>query len=412
MKRILAVLCLASIMLFTLASSALAAVSGQAGSSSIRVSLTELTPGYYLCAVWDGDELLTLFDYTVGNDGKMETTIDVGKTLQSSDDVQLGISGANAGAEDVRIDVAISSSGSNPGDGSSGGNNNGGGSNSSANDSGHGDFYAVKLPSNLSGGRLSAQPTRAEVGTTVIVNIAPDAGYTLDNIQVRAENSEFVKLNNLRSNRVMFTMPNAAVNVSAAFKELNVYSGSFYSLPFTDVRVGEWYYQAIHYVFSEAIMNGESQTLFNPNGRLNRAMLVVSLHRLENQPRLFEPSGFKDVPAGQWYTEAVVWAKASGIVNGYENGKFEPMQDICREELAAILYRYAQFKDLPVDARGDLKQFRDGASVSDWATEAMRWAIGVGILSGDEQGALTPLAGATRAEVAAMLMRYCENVAK
>ena len=107
-----------------------------------------------------------------------------------------------------------------------------------------------------------------------------------------------------------------------------------------------------------------------------------------------------------------MWAKASGIVNGYENGKFEPMQDICREELAAILYRYAQFKYLPVDARGDLKQFRDGASVSDWATEAMRWAIGVGILSGDEQGALTPLAGATRAEVAAMLMRYCENVAK
>lgn len=401
MKRILAFLCLTSLIIFTLAGNALAAVSGQAGSSSIRVSLTELTPGYYLCAVWDGDELLTLFDYTVGSDGRMETTVEIGKTLSSADDVQLGISGANTGAGDVRIDVPITSSG-----GNSGGNGGGSsGGSSYADDSSHGEFYAVNLPGSVTGGRLSAQPARAEAGTTVTVNIAPEDGYALDNIQVQASNNENVKLSGVRSNRMMFTMPNAPVNVRAAFKQLSVYSGSFYSLPFSDVRTSDWFYQAVHYVFSQALMTGESQTLFNPNGNLNRAMLVVTLHRMENQPRLFTEAGFRDVPAEQWYSEAVVWAKASGIVTGNEDGRFAPNEEITREQVAAILYRYAQFKGLDVSAKGDLSGFADSAAVSGWAKEAMQWAVGAGLLNGDN-GSLKPAAGATRAEVAMILMRF------
>ncbi len=178
---------------------------------------------------------------------------------------------------------------------------------------------------------------------------------------------------------------------------------------FADVQNNAWYSAAVAYVYNNGIMNGTEKG-FEPNATTTRAMLVTMLYRLENEPAA-GATKFSDVSAGQWFSNAIAWASANGVVNGYENGKFGPNDMITREQLAAVLYRFAQFKGYDVSVKGSLSNFSDSGSVSDWAQEAMQWAVGAGIINGDN-GALKPAGNATRAEVAMMLMRFCENVAK
>lgn len=176
---------------------------------------------------------------------------------------------------------------------------------------------------------------------------------------------------------------------------------------FADVQNNAWYSEAIAYVYNNGMMNGTDGGKFEPNATTTRAMLVTMLHRLENEP-VTGASRFSDVASGQWFSEAVAWAAANGVVNGYENGTFAPNASITREQLAAVLYRFAQFKGYDVTAKGILNSFSDSAEVSGWAKEAMQWAVGVGIINGDSN-ALKPAGNATRAEVAMMLMRFCEE---
>ncbi len=173
---------------------------------------------------------------------------------------------------------------------------------------------------------------------------------------------------------------------------------------FGDVQNNAWYSEAIAYVYNKGMMNGTEKG-FEPNSATTRAMIVTMLHRLNGTPAA-GVAGFADVAGGQWYSEAVAWAAANGVVNGYSDTKFAPNEEITREQLAAILYRYAQFKGLDVSAKGDLSGFADGAAVSGWAQEAMQWAVGAGLLNGNADGTLAPAAGATRAEVAMILMRF------
>ncbi len=177
---------------------------------------------------------------------------------------------------------------------------------------------------------------------------------------------------------------------------------------FADVQNNAWYSEAIAYVYNKGMMNGTDAGKFEPNATTTRAMLVTMLHRLENEPAA-AAAKFSDVASGQWFSKAVAWAAANGVVNGYENGTFAPNAAITREQLAAILYRFAQFKGYDVSVKGNLSSFSDNAQVSDWAKEAMQWAVGAGIIDGDNN-ALKPTGNATRAEVAIMLMRYIENV--
>jgi len=177
---------------------------------------------------------------------------------------------------------------------------------------------------------------------------------------------------------------------------------------FADVQNNAWYSEAIAYVYNKGMMNGTDAGKFEPNATTTRAMLVTMLHRLENEPAA-AAAKFSDVASGQWFSKAVAWAAANGVVNGYENGTFAPNAAITREQLAAILYRFAQFKGYDVRVKGNLSSFSDNAQVSDWAKEAMQWAVGAGIINGDNN-ALKPTGNATRAEVAIMLMRYIENV--
>ena len=140
-------------------------------------------------------------------------------------------------------------------------------------------------------------------------------------------------------------------------------------------------------------------------------MIVTILYRLENQPAAGS-ANFTDVPAGQWYTSPIAWAAANGIVGGYGDGRFGPNDTITREQMAAILYRYAQFKGYDVSNTGDLSRYADASQVSDWARTAIGWANAQGLITGNTATTLNPTGSATRAEVATILMRFVENVAR
>ena len=160
------------------------------------------------------------------------------------------------------------------------------------------------------------------------------------------------------------------------------------------------------------MMNGTSATLFTPNAATTRGMIVTVLYRLENSPKVQTGNTFKDVAADQYYAEAVAWAADKGIVNGYTNGEFRPNEPITREQLAAILYRYASYKNYGVTKRSDLSVYSDLAQLSSYASDAMNWAVAEELFQGVGASLLSPKTNATRAQVATILMRFCENVAK
>ena len=182
------------------------------------------------------------------------------------------------------------------------------------------------------------------------------------------------------------------------------------TMNFADVNESQWFYEAVKFVYEAGLMNGEGENTFNPKGNLNRAMLVTILYRLEQSPEIAAAGRFTDVKAGQWYSEAVIWASENGIVNGYEDNTFKPMNNVSREEMAAMLMRYAEFKQIDVSATKDISGYQDAAKVSSWAQQNMSWANSAGLIQGDEHNNLNPKGNATRAEAAMILLRLVKNV--
>ncbi|UOO38035.1 S-layer homology domain-containing protein [Oscillospiraceae bacterium CM] len=184
------------------------------------------------------------------------------------------------------------------------------------------------------------------------------------------------------------------------------------SKPFTDVDITQWYHEGIDYVLLAGLFKGTSATTFEPNTSMTRAMLVTVLHRLEGTPAA-TGNTFSDVASGKWYTNAVVWANVKGIVKGYDSDTFGTNDFITREQLATILYRYAQYKgyDVIVGEDTNILSYEDAFNISEYAIPAVQWACGAGIMQGDA-AKLDPQGNATRAQVAAMLMRFIENVVK
>ena len=181
------------------------------------------------------------------------------------------------------------------------------------------------------------------------------------------------------------------------------------SMRFDDVTKGDWFYKDVEYVYNEGIMDGVSKREFAPNETLTRAMIVKILYRIEGEPAGYRSSDFNDVESGRWYTGAVAWAAEKEIVKGYGNGKFGPNDPVTREQLAAILYRYTQYKGWSTTAAsGSLKGFADAASVSSYAVDAMNWAVDEGLLKG-ANNKLSPKSNATRAQVAAIIHRYLKG---
>ena len=180
---------------------------------------------------------------------------------------------------------------------------------------------------------------------------------------------------------------------------------------FGDVKVRDWYADAVEFVSSHELFQGVGENIFDPQASMTRAMLVTVLYRLENEPESSGKVKFADVAEDTWYADAVAWAAEMKLVNGTDKG-FEPNADITREQIATILYRYAQSLGMDTKARGIVSRFGDGAEISGWAADAMAWAVEVGLFRGDENENLNPQGNATRAEVATLLERLVKLIVK
>lgn len=184
------------------------------------------------------------------------------------------------------------------------------------------------------------------------------------------------------------------------------------SLPFGDVKSGDWFYNDVKYVYEKGMMAGTAADVFAPNATTTRAMIVTILYRLEGSPAVTGTSAFVDVPAGQWYTDAVNWAAANQIVKGTSATTFAPNDSITREQMAAILYRYAQYKGYDVTKKADLSGYFDNGQVSAYAKDALAWANAAKLINGVTNTTLAPQGNATRAQVSAILHRFCDGVVK
>ena len=180
-------------------------------------------------------------------------------------------------------------------------------------------------------------------------------------------------------------------------------------LPFTDVSTSDWFYDDVAFVYENGLFSGTDSRGFSPNASMTRAMLVTVLYRLEGEPTVTGRSSFTDVRSGAYYEKSVIWAAANGIVTGTDSTSFSPDAKVTREQLAAILYRYAQYRKLDTDASAKLNSFTDADSVSAYASEALGWAVSEGLING-ASGKLMPKGDATRAQVAAILHRLVKNV--
>ena len=183
-------------------------------------------------------------------------------------------------------------------------------------------------------------------------------------------------------------------------------------LPFTDVKKDDWFFSSVEYCYEKGIILGTSDTTYNPNTKLTRGMLVTILHRMDGKPAPKTQNQFKDVYKSQYYYDAVIWANEKGIVHGYGDGsKFGPDDNITRQDLAVILRNFAQYKEKNVNVTSNLNKFKDGNIVSDYAKSAVKWAVGKGVITGNNNGeSLTPHANSTRAEAAGMIYNYCTKV--
>lgn len=260
--------------------------------------------------------------------------------------------------------------------------------------------FPVKI-SNSGDGVAKVDKSYASAGDKVTITVTPGRNATVQHITVTDEDGERLKLTENRDGTYSFTMPNGAANVYVRF------SGS--GLPFADVPSGSWYYDDIAYVYDAGLMNGLTATTFGPNLSTTRGMIVTILWRMENEPAAKHGCPFADVRRGSYYKQAIAWASENGIVTGFDASTFAPDRAITREQLAAILFRFAAYRGMDaVTLRENLSSFQDQAAISAYAVSALNWAVGEGLMRGTGDK-LEPTGSATRAQVAAMLRRFMQR---
>lgn len=181
-------------------------------------------------------------------------------------------------------------------------------------------------------------------------------------------------------------------------------------LPYRDVTDADWFYNEVAYAYEKGIMTGINDTTFAPYDSLARAQFAIILHRLNGEPQMEYTDRFHDVGEGLWYTDAILWAEDIDVVTGYSNGNFGPADKINREQMATMMYRYAEYKGYSLEGGVDYSQYKDAANVSDFAKEAMSWAVGNGVITGKyDETRLDPQGEASRAECAIIMMRFMET---
>lgn len=281
------------------------------------------------------------------------------------------------------------------------------------------DFTTVKVQQRSSGGGEPAKPSfpvkisnsgdgvakvdksYASAGAKVTITVTPGRNATVQRITVTDEDGQRLKLTENRDGTYSFTMPSGTANVYVRF------SGS--GLPFADVPSGSWYYDDVAYVYDTGLMTGLTATAFGPNLSTTRGMIVTILWRMENEPAARHGCPFADVRRGSYYEQAIAWASENGIVTGFDASTFAPDRAITREQLAAILFRFAAYRGMDaVTLRENLSSFQDQAAISAYAVSALNWAVGEGLMQGTGDK-LEPTGSATRAQVAAMLRRFIQR---
>ena len=287
------------------------------------------------------------------------------------------------------------------------GGSSGGGSDSGSGSSGSSSTARAITIKASSGGSVSASASQAVQGRTITLTATAQEGYVLESITAVNATGSTVALTDVGGGKYTFTMPSSAVTVTAVFAARSGGNGGATgSQPFVDVPAGAWYGEAVQYVYENGLMSGTGDGRFSPEVTTSRAMIVTILYRQAGSPAVTGGAAFTDVAAGTWYTDAVAWASANGIVSGYGEGKFGPNDPITREQMAAILCRYAGYRGMDVTKRADLSAFADAGQVSDYALETMRWAVAEGLITGTSETTLSPAGSATRAQAALILMRF------
>ena len=281
-------------------------------------------------------------------------------------------------------------------------NSGGGSSGSSA------PTYSIALPSRVTGGELKLSRRYAETGETVTLTAIPDEGYELDTLTVTDSKGKEIELTHKGGYEYIFKMPAGQVEIAVSFQKIVVKPEP---LPFMDVAENAWYAEAVRYVYEHGLMAGTSATAFSPDSTTSRSMIATILWRMAGSPVVNYAMDYTDVAQGQWYSEAIRWAASEGIMGGYGNGLFGTNDPITREQFATILYRYAQSNGQGFTGAWAFQlDYADADKVSEYAYEAMCWMTMQGVIKGDGAN-LNPQGQATRAEAAAMLMRFCEKFA-
>ena len=260
----------------------------------------------------------------------------------------------------------------------------------------------------MENGTVTANPTAAKAGATVTITATPDEGYAVGTVTVTDRFGDAVRVTEQADGTYTFTMPNGQVTVTATFVQVEEPAPTE---PFIDVAEGDWFYDAVVYAYQNELMDGVGGNRFAPNSETTRAQLVTILYRLEGQPTVSGDLPFTDVESGTWYTDAILWAAQNNIVNGVSDTEFAPGDDLTRQQLVTILYRYAEAKGYDVSASADLSGYPDAGQVQDYAQPAMAWAVAEGIVEGMD-GNLNPAGNASRAQIATILMRFCEDAAQ
>ena len=245
-------------------------------------------------------------------------------------------------------------------------------------------------------GTVEPKLTLSHLGKSVTFTFKPDKGYRVKDVKVDGKSVGAV---------TTYTVDKLTVSTRI---EVTFTNGK---LPFTDVRESDWFYDDVVFAYENGLFSGTSDTTFSPNTSMTRAMLVTVLYRLEGQPAVNGRSGFSDVQYNGYYEDAVTWAADNGIVNGTSTSTFSPNVNVTREQMAAILYRYAQYKKYNTAASSSLNSFSDHTSVSGYAVASLQWSVAEKLVNGSN-GKLMPTGNASRAQVAAILHRFAENVAK
>ncbi|MEJ8727994.1 S-layer homology domain-containing protein [Flintibacter sp. HCN-6482] len=282
-----------------------------------------------------------------------------------------------------------------------GGGSGGGGGSSS---------YSISVDKNIDNGSVTVSPKSASSGRTVTITVKADEGYELDELTVTDKNGDEIELTDKGDGKYTFKMPRSKVTIEASFVEID-HQDTCPAAGFRDVDEDAWYHEAVDYALDNGLMSGVSDREFAPGSTLTRAMVAQMLYSLEGKPAAGR-ADFADVAEGAWYADAISWAAGEGIVSGYGD-TFGPNDPITREQLAAILYRYAQNEGYKTSQSGKgTEGYLDASSISSYAVKAMDWAVNAGLLSGKGNNTLAPTAGATRAEVAQIFMNFCEDIAK